>query len=91
MSTFSSAMMALAGPMAKKVLSSLGIGVITYVGLETAVTAGLNSAKSAFGGMTADAIQIAAMYGFFTALSIIAGGIVGGMTMVMLQRFGKVA
>lgn len=91
MSTFSSAMMALAGPMAKKVLSSLGVGVITYVGIDTAVTAGLNAAKGYFGGMSADMIQIAAMYGFFTALSIIAGGITGGLSMMMIQRFGKIA
>lgn len=91
MSTFSSAMMALGGPLAKKVLTSLGIGVITYVGLDTAVNAALSAAKANFSGMTSSMVQIAAMYGFFTALSIIAGGIVGGMTMVMLQRFGRVA
>ena len=90
MSTFSSAMMALAGPMAKKVLASLGIGLITYVGVDAAVTAALNAAKSNFGGLTADIVQIAALFGVFTALSIVAGGLIAGVTMIALERFGKI-
>jgi len=88
-STFSSAMMALAGPLAKKVLTSLGIGLLTYAGVDTAVTAGINAAKSNFAGIPADLISIIARFGFFTAFSIIAGGVVAGVSMMTFSKFAK--
>lgn len=89
MSTLSSALTALAGPLAKKVLSSLGIGFLTYAGLDTAVSYGLGLAKSSLAGLSGDIAQIAAMSGLFTALSVIAGGIVASLAMVSLTRLAK--
>lgn len=89
MSTFSSALSALAGPIAKKVLSALGIGMLTFVGVDTAVSAALNAAKSNFAGIPADIMQLCAMAGFFTAFGIIAGGITAGVTMMTISRLQK--
>ena len=89
MSTLSSALTALAGPLAKKVLTSLGIGFLTYTGLDTAVSYGLGLAKSSLSGLTGDIAQIAAMSGLFTALSVIAGGIVASLALVGLTRLAK--
>jgi hypothetical protein len=86
MSTLSGALTALAGPLAKKVLTSVGIGLVTYAGLDAAVTAGLSAAKSALGGIGTDYAAIAAMFGFFTACSVIAGGITAGLTMMSFKK-----
>lgn len=83
-------LMALAGPLARQVLVSLGIGLITFVGLDAAVTAALGAAKSNLGMMPATVAALLARGGIFTAFSILAGGIVAGVSMTVLSRFGKV-
>ena len=80
----------LAGPIARQILVSLGIGVVTFVGLDTAVSSALGAAKAALAGMSGDALQIVALGGGFTALSIIAGGITAGISMIALKRFTKI-
>jgi cell division protein FtsX len=88
-STFSSALTALAGPLAKKVLQSLGIGFLTFAGVDVAVSAALSAAKSNFAGISADILTILGMAGFFTAFSIIAGGITAGVSMMAFSRLAK--
>lgn len=85
--TFASLLVSLAGPLVRKALLSLGVGVVTYVGLQSALTAALNASQNAFGGVAAGPAAILAMSGVFTALGIIAGGIVAGVTMIALKRF----
>ena len=53
-------LVSLAGPIARQVLISLGVGVVTFVGLQAAVSSGLGAAKAALSGLPADAAQIAA-------------------------------
>lgn len=90
MNGLSAFFMALAGPIAKQVMVSIGIGAITIVGLNAAVSSALGAAKGALGGLTGDAVQLLAMMGFFTSMSIIAGGITAGVSMVALKRFTKI-
>jgi hypothetical protein len=80
----------LAGPIARQVLLSLGIGVVTFVGLDSAISGALSSAKSAMGGLTGDYAAIVALGGGFAAVSIIAGGITAGVSMIALKRFTKI-
>ncbi|ASL74984.1 DUF2523 family protein [Ralstonia pseudosolanacearum] len=82
-------LMALVGPLARQLLVSLGIGLITYVGLDAAVSAALGAAKSSLAGMPAVAAAILARGGVFTGLSIIAGGITARISMITLKRLGK--
>ncbi|SDP38556.1 Protein of unknown function [Ralstonia sp. 25mfcol4.1] len=84
-------LMALAGPLARQVLLSLGIGLITFVGVDTAVTSALAAAKGYMGQITADYAAILARAGLFTAMSIIAGGISARVSMMILKRMGRVA
>lgn len=80
---------ALVSPIARRVLTSLGIGLIAYTGVDLAVGSLLNSAKAAWsGGMGGAVAQLVAMSGANTALGIIAGGIVGRVSMIALKRFG---
>lgn len=83
-------LMGLAGPIARQVMISFGVGVVTFVGLNTAVTTALGSAKTALGGLSADFVQILALGGIFTSLSIMAGGVMAGVSMIALKRFQKI-
>lgn len=76
-----------AGPIAKRVMVSLGLSVVTFAGVSVAVTGLLSAAKAAWaGGMVGTVAQLVAMAGVNTALSIIAGGIIGRITMIALKR-----
>ena len=79
-----------AGPIAKKVLTSVGVGVLTVAGVQAAITSGLNAAKTAMGGMTGEALQIVAISGFFSAVSIIAGGLVAAGTFIAFKRLSVI-
>lgn len=80
-------LLALAGPLAKQVLVALGLSIVTYVGVDIAVNSVLSQARANWAGALAgDAAALIAMSGCNTALSIIAGGIVGRITMLALKR-----
>jgi hypothetical protein len=83
-------LMGLVGPLARQLLVSIGIGLVTFVGLDTAVSAAFSAAKGALGGLTGSVASVLAMAGFFTALSVIAGGIVARISLLTLKRFGRV-
>lgn len=88
---FALLLVALSGPIARQVLISLGIGLVTYVGVDTAVSALLTQARTAWaagpGGGAGAAAQLIAMAGVNTALSIICGGISARVTMLVLKKF----
>lgn len=80
----------IAGPVAKKVLTALGIGVVTMVGVDTAIQSALNSAKAAFGGMTGVVADIVAISGFFSAVSIMAGGLVAAGSLMVVKKLSLI-
>ena len=85
--TWATLIMALVGPIARRALLSLGLGVVTFVGVDSAVSYLLSSAKAAWaGGLAGGAAQLVAMAGVNTAMGIIAGGIIGRVTMLTLKR-----
>ena len=83
-------LMALIGPLARQALISLGIGLVTFVGVDAAVSGALSAAKGYMGQTPADIAAILARGGIFTAMSIIAGGISAGVSMMVLKRMGRV-
>lgn len=87
---FAAFLMGLVGPLARQILVSLGIGLVTFVGMDVAIGAALSAAKSSLGALPSAITAVMAMCGFFTAFSIIAGAIVARVSLVTLQRFGKV-
>lgn len=79
-----------AGPVAKRVLSSLGIGIVATIGVQAAISTGINAAKAAMGGMTGVVADLVAMSGFFSAVSIIAGGLTAAGTLMALKKLSLV-
>ena len=78
---------ALAWPMVSRVLAALGIGTVTYVGLSAAINGALSASKAALGTLGAEVTNLMAMAGFFQAMSIIAGGMIAGITLIALKKF----
>ena len=74
-------------PLVSRVLSALGVGTVTYVGADTALTGALTAAKTAFIGMGGDILQLMAMAGVFDAMAIMSGGIVSGLSWMVMKRF----
>lgn len=79
-------LVALAGPLARRVLASLGLGVVTYVGMDAAISGILAQAKAGWGGMAGDVTSYVAMSGANVALSLIAGALVGRVGLMVLKR-----
>ena len=84
---FAPLLVALAGPIARQVLLSLGIGIATYAGLDIAVGGLIQSSADAANSMQSDSAQIFGLAGGFQALSIIAGGVTFRISMIALKRF----
>lgn len=78
---------ALAWPMVSRVFAALGIGTVTYVGLNAAINGALSASKAALGTLGAEVTNLMAMAGFFQAMSIIAGGMIAGITLIALKKF----
>lgn len=77
----------ISGPIATRILAALGIGTITYAGVDTALSAVLDAARSALAGLAADVAGILALAGLFDAMGIIAGGLTAALTLQTLTRF----
>ena len=87
MSTWGGFLALAIGPLAKRALSALGVGVVTFTGVNLAVSGLLEGARDSWAGMPADVAAYLAFGGFNTALSIICGGITARVTMIALKRF----
>jgi cell division protein FtsX len=85
---WASLLMGLVGPMAVRVLISLGLSVITYTGATLVLNNASNAAKAAFGGMAPDVLQLLALAGLFQAMSIVIGAIAGGIALMTFKRIG---
>lgn len=93
MAGFGTFLAALAGPIAKKALTALGVGVISYAAVSTALQAALAAAKAAWGafggGGVSEALALVQMAGIPTAASIYAGALVANVALEFGKRIGK--
>lgn len=76
------------GHWAKRAAAGLGIGVITYVGLEALQTQLATMVTQSIGGLTSDIYAIVAMAGFVDALQIGLSAIGVVVSMHAVQRLG---
>lgn len=74
-------------PVAKRVLGSLGLGVLSFTGVSATLNAALDAAKAAWGGLLIEVAQLLAMAGFFDFMAITSGGIVAGIAWLTLKRW----
>lgn len=79
-------LVALAGPIAWKVLGSLGLGILTYVGVDAAVSAALSTAQQNWGQLGGAAAQLVGLSGANEALSVIAGGVTARVSFMTFKK-----
>lgn len=91
MSDLAAWLMGLCGPLVTRVLASLGMGVLSFLGLSEGVNAALNAAKSAMTGLPMDVALIVARFGFFDFMAITSGGILSGLVWMQLKRIAVVS
>jgi len=81
-------LMALAAPLAWKVLAALGVAIFVYVGVDTMAVNMIGHAQTAYAGLPGTVAQLMALAGIPTAFSIVSGGIMARVTMMMMKRWG---
>jgi Protein of unknown function (DUF2523) len=80
-------LVSLAAPFVRKALLSLGVGVVSYAAVSTALTAVLSAAKSAWSGLAGDALALIQIAGVNTAASILAGALTARVALQVVKRF----
>jgi len=80
-------LMSVVAPVAKRVMASLGLGVVSFTGVSTTLDAALNAAKSAWGGVLSEVASLIAMSGFFDFMAITSGGLISGVAWMVLKRW----
>lgn len=80
-------LMSIASPIVIRVLTQLGIGIVSYVGVEAAVNGLISLAHNSWSGLPAVVLQFMAIAGVNTALGIIAGGVTARLTTMVFKRF----
>lgn len=78
----------LAIPAVRSVLMHFGVGVLSFAALTGVVTTILSNAKSSWGGLSADVINLLQLAGASTALSIIAGALITRTSIAAMKKFG---
>ena len=82
--------LALAGPMATRVLTALGLGLVSYAGMTAVVNQAISAAQSAWGGVAGPVATLVAMSGANTAMAVICGGIVARTALLALKKVAPV-
>lgn len=77
----------LAWPAISRILGALGIGTVTFLGMDALLDSAIAQAQQSLGGLTPDIVALLSMAGFITALSIMSGAMVTSLTLIAMKRF----
>lgn len=80
-------LLSIAGPIITRVLIQLGIGIVSYAAVSSAVGMLINSAKNNYLGLPSDMLAILAISGANDALGIIAAAITARLALQVTKRF----
>ncbi|WIT11127.1 DUF2523 family protein [Paucibacter sediminis] len=86
MAGFGSFVMAMAAPVARQVMTALGFGVVSFIGVDLAVSGLLDQARANWSSMGAGVAAYVALSGANHGLSLVAGAIVGRVALIPLKR-----
>lgn len=78
------------GALAKKALIALGLGTITYAGLQAAFNAAQTQVITNYGQMPAAALQLADLAGVGQTIGILLGAMSARVGLAVLSKIGKV-
>ena len=71
---------AAAVPLVLRVLAGLGIGVLTYTGVDTGLNALISQAQQSWGGLPGDVLGLASVAGIPSCLGIVMGAMTARVT-----------
>ncbi|WP_429200424.1 DUF2523 domain-containing protein [Aeromonas veronii] len=80
-------LLSIASPIVIRVLLQLGIGIVSYIGVEAAVNGLISLAQSNWSGLPSIVLQFMAISGVNSALGIIAGGVTARLSTMVFKRF----
>ena len=84
-------LLTLVGPIVKKVLVALGVGVVTYAALNYLGAQIQSAVLSAWAGVGGPILQILSLAGLPECIGITLGAINARIAVLAVSRFGKVA
>lgn len=76
----------LAWPVVSKVLTALGVGIVSYTGVSVAFGLAVDQVRYAAGSVTGDMAQILAMTGMFESFSIVLGAYAAHLALQAMNR-----
>ncbi|MFL9711443.1 DUF2523 domain-containing protein [Methylobacillus sp. Pita1] len=79
-----------AGAIAKRVLAALGLGIISYAGVATALATAIGYAQATYTGFGGYIAAFAGLGGIGEALGMIAGAMTFRVTVAYLSKIGVV-
>jgi len=85
--TWAAWILGLVAPIAKRVMVSLGIGIVTVAGFDLAIGQLTTMINQSIGGTTSDILGLATMMGIPEAIGIMLGGITSAATLMAVKRF----
>lgn len=85
-SGFAGLLQSAAAPIAKKVLTALGMGVVSYAAISAAMSGVQSAVIGAYGAITGDIAALLSMAGFGQAIGIILGAMVARISYAQLNK-----
>lgn len=86
---FSSVMVSLAGPVVKRALSALGIGVVSFAAVQVAFNQVRDFMIGAYGQISGDMIWLVELAGVNQAIGIVLGAMAAKVGLQALSKLGK--
>lgn len=88
MANFGSFLLMLAGPIARRVFASLGLGLISYAGLVTVAMQVVDMVTASYNEIGGPVLQLLNMIGFGQSIGIVLGAIVARVSYGAIKRIG---
>lgn len=82
-------LLAITGPIVIRVLTTLGLGVVTYTGLNAVVTMAYNSIQASLSGLPADIATFAFLSGLPQGMAIIMSALVARIALMQVQKIQR--
>ena len=79
-------LLSLTGPIVVRVLTTLGLGVVTYTGFTAVLDVVFGRIQASFSGLPADAAALIFMSGVPAGISIVLSALAARLTLVQLKK-----
>lgn len=77
----------LAWPAISRILTALGLGTVTFVGMDAMLQNAISQSQSSFAGLAPEVLAILSISGCISAIGIFAGALTACLMLAVLKRF----